>query len=44
MDPQKLEKPAPEKEISGWEDDFSLSRGSCCDEGEPPDPVDCSLK
>jgi hypothetical protein len=39
------EKLMPEKEVPYWGDDFSLSAGSCCDEGDSlVEPVECSLK
>jgi hypothetical protein len=51
---KKNKKPMPEKpgspggKINGesaWEKEFSLSKGSCCDEGDlAASPVDCSLK
>ncbi len=27
-----------EKEVCGFEDEFTLSAGSCCDDGEAPKP------
>jgi hypothetical protein len=33
--PEKTEAAPPmEKQVCGWEDEFTLSAGSCCDEGE----------
>jgi hypothetical protein len=42
--PQSTKTPVPEKPEVAWDEEFSLSKGSCCDDGETPAAHECFLK
>jgi hypothetical protein len=43
MEPPKSTETSPaEKPEVAWDEEFSLSKGSCCDDGEVPAPVNVS--